>query len=83
MLLAYLFYLYKFNMNAHSAGISLQYNRELFRIPIAMGGTVGLSIFTFALILLIPEYSSINFFITSSYSLCHPANCDIYLLNVY
>ena len=26
MLLAYLFYLYKFNMNAHSAGISLQYN---------------------------------------------------------
>ena len=66
MFSAYLVYLYQFNMHFRGAQVPLQYNRKLLRIPIAMGGTVGLSFFIFALVLIIPEYSNIFHFITGA-----------------
>ena len=66
MFMAYLVYFYKFNMNVRAEQITLQYNKNLFRIPIAMGSTVGLSFFIFALVLFISEYSNITHFITSA-----------------
>ena len=55
----YLVYFYKFNVDIRPAQISLQYNRLLFEIAIAMGATVGLSYFIFILRIFAPEYSDI------------------------
>ena len=56
----YLVYFYKFNVNIRPANVSLQYNRVLFRVAIAMGATVGPSYFIFILLLIFdPEYSNI------------------------
>ena len=61
MFIAYLFYLYKFNLNVRAAQVTLRYSRLLFRIAIAMGAAVGLSFFIFTLVVFIPEYSDITF----------------------
>ena len=66
MFSAYLVYLYKFSVNNSAAQVPLQFNRRLLRIPIATGGTVGLSFFIFALVLFLPEYSNIFHFITGA-----------------
>ena len=47
MFSAYLVYYYKFNLNVCPAQISLQYNRDLVKIAIAMGASVGLAYFIF------------------------------------
>ena len=57
MFSAYLVYLYKFNMYARAAQVTLQYNRKLFRIAIAMGGIIGLKYFISVFALLFPEHS--------------------------
>ena len=62
MFSAYLVYFYKFNLNVRAAQVTLQYSRKLFRIAIAMGGTVGLAFLFFIPVLFIPEYS--NIFVT-------------------
>ena len=61
MFSAYLFYLYKFNLNVCAAQVTLRYSRLLFRIAITMGVAVGLSFFIFSLVVFIPEYSDITF----------------------
>ena len=66
MFTVHLVYFYKFNMNVRATQISLQYNKNLFRIPIAMGSTVGRSFFIFALVLFVSEYSNITHFITGA-----------------
>ena len=64
MFSAYLVYFYKFNKNiVGPAQVSLQYNRTLFRIAIAMGGTIGLTYFISVFVLLFPEHSDITFII--------------------
>ena len=45
MCLAYLVYYYKLNKIIHAAQVSLQYDRELVKIAIAMGATIGLAFF--------------------------------------
>ena len=62
MFSAYLYYLYKFNLNVRAAQVTLdvRYNRKLFRIVTTMGASIG---FSFFLVVFIPEYSDI---ITSS-----------------
>ena len=59
MFLAYLVYLYKFNLNVCAAQVTLQYSQKLFRTATAMGGTVGLAFFFFIPVLFIPEHSYI------------------------
>ena len=66
MFSAYLVYFYKFNKNVHAAQVTLSYSRKLFRLATAMGSTVGLSTFIFALLVFIPEYSQIIIIITST-----------------
>ena len=61
MFIAYLFYLYKFNLNVRAAQVTLRYSRLLFRIAIAMEAAVGLSFFIFTLVVFVPEYSDITF----------------------
>ena len=63
MFSAYLVYFYNFNMYAHVAQVTLQYNRQLFKIAIAMGGTVSLTYFTSVFVLLFPDHSDIVGFI--------------------
>ena len=60
MFSAYLVYYYKFNLNVRAAQISLQYNRHLVNIAIAMGASVGLAYFIFT-ILVILGYSHVAF----------------------
>ena len=57
MLSVYLVYFYKFKMAFRDADISIQYNKMLFRIAIAMGATIGLSHFIWMLLAF--EYSDI------------------------
>ena len=61
MFSTYLVYLYKFNLNVRAAQVTLRYSRKLFRIAIAMGATVGLSLFIYTLVGVIPEYSDVLF----------------------
>ena len=63
---AYLYYLYKFNLNIRAAQVTLdvQYSRKLFRIATAMGASIGFSFFTYFLVVFIPEYSDIIFSFT-------------------
>ena len=49
MFSAYLVYYYKFNLNVCPAQVSLQYNRDLVKIAIAMGASVGLAYFIFTI----------------------------------
>ena len=66
MFSAYLYYLYKFNLNVRAAQVTLdvRYSRKLFRIATATGASIGFSFFTYFLVVFIPEYS--NIIITSS-----------------
>ena len=60
MLLTYLVYFYKFNVNIGAGNVNvLQYNQELLKIAIAMGATIGLSFFVYAILIFGPEYSNI------------------------
>ena len=60
MLLAYLVYFYKFNVNIGAGNVNvLQYNQELLKIAIAMGATIGLSFFVYAILIFDSEYSHI------------------------
>ena len=49
MFSAYLVYYYKFNLNVRAAQVSLQYDRHLIKIAIAMGASIGLSYFIFTI----------------------------------
>ena len=62
MFSAYLFYYYKFNMNVCAAQVTLQYDRELVKIAIAMGASVGLAYFIF-IISAILDYPDIAFWV--------------------
>ena len=53
---AFLVYHYKFNKNVHAAQVSLRYSRQLYRITIAMGATVGISHFIFIFGFAITEF---------------------------
>ena len=57
MFLAYLFYFYKLKADFRDAPDSARYNRELFKIAIAMGATVGLSRLIWILVVFDPSYS--------------------------
>ena len=57
MFLVYLVYFYKLKADFCDAPNSVQYNRKLFWIAIAMGVTIGLSHFFWVLIALDPGYS--------------------------
>ena len=61
MFSAYLYYLYKFNLNVRAAQVTLdvRYSRKLFRIAIAMGASIGFAYFTYFLVVFIPEYTDI------------------------
>ena len=63
MFSAYPVYYYKFNTIVSAAQVSLQYSRELFKVAIAMGATIGISYFivTVASILSNPEYIDMAF----------------------
>ena len=47
MFIAYIVYFIKFNMMIRAAQTTIRYNRDLFKIAIAMGATLGLSYFVF------------------------------------
>ena len=47
MFIAYIYYYIKFKKIVHQAQTSIQYDRELFKIAIAMGAALGLSYFAF------------------------------------
>ena len=64
MFSAYLVYYYKFNLNVCPAQVSLQYNRDLIKIAIAMGASVGLGYF-FVTVLVLLEYSDLVFISSS------------------
>ena len=64
MFSAYLVYFYKFNRNTQALQASVPHSRILFRIVIAMGATVGITFFVFPLVLFIPKYSYITYFVT-------------------
>ena len=53
MFSAYLVYYYKFNLNVRAAQVSLQYDRHLIKIAIAMGASVGLSYFIFTILVIL------------------------------
>ena len=59
MLLAYLIYFYKFNVNVGTGNTNVEYNRELVKIAIAMGATIGLSFFVYSFVIFDPEYAHI------------------------
>ena len=61
MFSAYLYYLYKFNLNVRAAQVTLdvQYSRKFFRIATAMGASIGFSFFAYFLVVFIPEYTDI------------------------
>ena len=61
MFSAYLYYLYKFNLNVRAAQVTLdvRYSRKLFRIATAMGASIGFSFFVYFLVVFIPEYTDI------------------------
>ena len=60
MLVAYLVYFYKFHVNIGGTQIlNVRYNRELLKIAIAMGATVGLSFFIWAFLIFYSDYSDI------------------------
>ena len=60
MLVAYLVYFYKFHVNIGGTQIlNVQYNRELLKIAIAMGATIGLSFFIWILLIFNSDYSTI------------------------
>ena len=63
MFSAYLVYYYKFNLNVCAAQVPLEQSQKFFRIAAAMGGTIGLLIFIFALVVFLPEYSNITFIV--------------------
>ena len=56
MFIAYIVYYLKFNANIRAVQTSIQYNRDLFRIAIAMGATFGLSYFVFIFLVFDSEY---------------------------
>ena len=60
-------------MYAHVAQVTLRYNRQLFRIAIAMGGTVGLTYFTTVFTLLFADHSDIVGFIIAIFLLIQQA----------
>ena len=47
MFIAYIVYFIKFNMMIRAAQTTMRYNRDLFKIAVAMGATLGLSYFIF------------------------------------
>ena len=53
MFIAYIVYFIKFNMMIRAAQTTMRYNRDLFKIAVAMGATLGLSYFIFILLFLI------------------------------
>ena len=59
MLLAYLVYFYKFHVNTGAGTANVQYNRELLKIAIAMGATIGLSFFIYIFQIFDSDYSDI------------------------
>ena len=61
MFSAYLYYLYKFNLNVRAAQVTLdvRYSRKLFRIATAMSASIGFSFFNYILVVFIPEYSDV------------------------
>ena len=56
MFIAYIVYYIKFNMKIRSTQTSIRYNRDLFRIAIAMGATFDLSYFVFIFLVFDSEY---------------------------
>ena len=50
MFIAYIIYFIKFNMMIRAAQTTMRYNRDLFKIAVAMGATLGLSYFIFILL---------------------------------
>ena len=59
MFLAYLVYFYKLKVDIHNAQTSIRYNKELFRIAVAMGATIGLSHFIWMIIAFDSKYLDI------------------------
>ena len=59
MFIAFIVYYLKFNAIVDSAEISIRYNKDLFRIAIAMGATIGLSYFVFIFLIFDSEYIDI------------------------
>ena len=60
MLVAYLVYFFKFYVNIGGTQIlNVRYNRELLKIAIAMGATIGLSFFIWMFLIFYPDYSYI------------------------
>ena len=68
MFIAYIVYYIKFNAIIGSVEISMRYNKDLFRIAIAMGATIGLSYFVFIFLIFDSEY--INIAVGISGALC-------------
>ena len=64
MFSAYLVYYYKFKTNVCPAQVSLQHNKELVKIAIAMGASIGLAYFMFT-ILAVLDYSHTAFMSSS------------------
>ena len=56
MFSVFVFYYYKFNLNVQAAQVTLRYSRELSRVAIAMGATVGFSVVTFIIGSLFPVF---------------------------
>ena len=56
MFSGFVFYHYKFNLNVRAAQVTLRYSRELSRVAIAMGATVGFSVLTFIIGSLFPVF---------------------------
>ena len=60
MFVSYLVYFYKFCVNIGDTQIlNVRYNRELLKIAIAMGATIGLSFFIWMFLIFYPDYSYI------------------------
>ena len=59
MFIAYIVYYIKFNVIIGSAEISKRYNKDLFKLAIAMGATIGLSYFIFIFLVFDSEYIDI------------------------
>ena len=56
MFITYIVYYIKFNVIIGSAEISKRYNKDLFKLAIAMGATIGLSYFVFTFLVFDSEY---------------------------
>ena len=76
---AYLVYYYKFNLNVRAAQVSLQYNRHLVKIAIAMGASVGLAYFIFTISVILGD-SHIAFVNGAIEIVVRPnlTNCPVY-----